>query len=181
MAYNSDAAAAVRARLSVRQLDALGVKIPAAVKDRVDQLDALEAAAPRQPSSHTLIDATIAQDQQAIDAAALAEVTFTARRNAHAAAVNAAGRAVTDAIRAARNAIARDLTKLARRHAEQAAAADAITETIEGLVQRGRFDDAATKAAGPSHVAAIESLQTWAVSNLDAPLDIPEPTAVAAR
>ncbi|GFG84571.1 hypothetical protein [Mycolicibacter algericus] len=180
MTYNSDAAGAVRAKRSVGQLTDLGVKIPAAVQNKVDQLAKLEAAAPRQPSAHTLIDATIAQDQKAIDAAALAEVTFEARRTAHFAAISAAGRAVSDAIRAARHTIARDLTRLARQHAEAADAANQIDGTLEGLVQAGRFDDAATKAAGPSHAAAVERLQSWAVSHLGGPLDIPEPAEAGA-
>lgn len=181
MAFNSDAAAAVRGKRATTQLADLGIKPPTRVQTALDRLAALEKRAPVPPSQHVLADAIAAGDEAAITAAATAETVFPAIRDGHARAVLAAGVAVSDALRASRTEIARKLTALGREHAEKAAVAAAISDGVEALVARGDFDRAAVKAAGPAHTAAVERLQSWAVSHLGGPLDIPEPTAVAAR
>lgn len=168
-------AAAVRAKRATSQLDSLGIKPPSKVRTALDRLKALEAAAPRTPSLSTLIDAWLANDPAAIDAAALAEVLFEAKRNGHAAAVLKAGAAVGDALLAARTEIARELGKLAAEHQARADAADRIDSTVDALVQAGKFDEAATKAAGPAQHAAVERLQSWAVQHLGGPVDLLAP------
>lgn len=180
--FNSDMAAAVRGKRAASQLADLGIKPPAKVQAALDRLKALEDRAPVTPNPNVLIDATAAGDQAAIDAAALTEATFEHRRNAHSQAVLRAGVAVSAALLDCRTEIARKLTAVGREHVEKAAAAAELAHTtVAALVQRGDFDRAAVLAAGPAHEAALAKLQGWAVNHLDRPLDLPEPTAAAAR
>jgi hypothetical protein len=176
MAFDSDAAAVHRAHRATRQLVDFGLDLPAAVQQAVDVLDTLTAAAPRPPSAAVQIDAILAGDTDAAQAAALAEATFDVRRIAHAGALARAAQHILDALRAAGPALLRDLSKLAAGHAQHVADADALgATTLEALVAAGRHKDAETFVTADAHQQAINQLQQWADRHLGRPLDIPSP------
>lgn len=176
MAFNSDALAEVKARRAIRELTALGIDTPKPVQDRLDQLDTLAAAAPKHPGDHELIEATIAGDHERITAAATELATHEHRQRAHAAAMQRAGAAVSEALRTHRKPVITALTKQAQQAADRITAARQLGNvTIEQLVLQGKHDAASTLAAAGANRQVLHRLTEWAHRHLSEFLPVADP------
>jgi hypothetical protein len=175
MGFNPDSVAAPRARRAIADLKKLGVTVPGPVRQALDVLDTIAAAEPKAPPAHILVDAMIAGDPEQIDQAAIAAATFEVKRAAHGEAVARCARVVSDALRASRGPILRDLTKRARQHADKIAAANSITDSLDNLIRAGKITEAETVAAAEPNAKALAALQAWADRHLGEHLDVPAP------
>lgn len=176
MAFNRDALAEVKARRAIRELTALGIDTPQPVQERLDQLDALAAAAPKHPGDNELIEATLAGDPDRITAAAIELSTHEHRQRAHAAAIQRAGAAVSAALRANREPIITSLTQQAQQAADRVTAARQLGNvTIEDLVLRGKHDAASTLAAVDANRQIFHRLTEWAHRHLGEVLPVTDP------
>lgn len=175
MGFNPDSVAAPRARRAVADLEKLGIAVPAPVRQALDRLDRIAAAEPKAPPAHVLVDAMIAGDPEQIDRAAIAAATFEVRRAAHGGAVSHCARAVSDALRAQRGPIVKELTKRATLHADKINAANAITDSLDNLIRAGKIAEAETVAAAEPNAKALAALQAWADRHLGEHLDVPAP------
>ncbi|ORV44540.1 hypothetical protein AWC02_14940 [Mycolicibacter engbaekii] len=174
--FNRDALAEVKARRAIRELTALNISVPQPVKDQLDQLDTLAAAAPKHPGDQALIEATIAGDPDQIMKEAIALATHEHRQRAHAAAVQRAGAAVSAALRANRKPIVDALTEQAQQAANRVAAARNLGDTtVESLVLAGRHDDASLLAAVGANRQVFRRLVGWADRNLGQLLPVSDP------
>lgn len=182
MAFDSEGTlGVVRARRSIQQLRDLGVVIPRPVGEALNRLDALADRAPQLPPPADLIEATLDGDPDKITAAAVEAATFEARRTAHAAAMQVAGRAVSDTLRASKKPVLEALTRLARQHVDKIRQADTYGDTtVEQLVVRGDHDGAATVAARTAHAQALNRLQSLADRTLGEWLPVEDPASVEA-
>lgn len=156
MIRNRDRAAA---RHALRDLEAVGVKLPKAVSAAVTVLDRIEAAPPTAPDPNAVATAILADEPVDVITALVAEhLAHDHHRQQHRYALDTAGARVLGAILAEAGGIHQQLAAQADELIARIEAAAKINADVATLVRAGRTADAQVVATADADVAALQQL-----------------------